>query len=217
MSESRSAVVFFGGTFDPPHLGHLSAIQGLRQQTGLPVLVVPTGTPGHRPAPRASPEQRAEMVELAIHTLEDALVTVSRREVEQSQPGFTVDTVAWLRARQPELALVLALGSDVAAGLPGWKEVDRLLSQVRLLVFERPGFGEPGEAVLATLRQLPLPLEGSQAISISAPAIDATDIRERLGRGEECADLLPPEVARYIRTHGLYGADPGASHSPRAG
>ena len=209
--------ILFGGTFDPPHLGHLSVIRGLRRQTGLPILVVPTGAPGHRPPPQASPSERAEMVELAIRALDDPLVTVSRHEAEQSQLCFTVDTVEWLRSRQPELSVVLALGSDVAATLLSWKQVSRLLAQVRLLVFERPGAGEPGESTLAELRRRQLPLAGAEVISISAPVVDATSIREKLAKRESCAELLPPGVEEYIRSHCLYsgGLDPG--RSPREG
>ena len=157
------------------------------------------------------------MVELAIRGLEDALVTVSRREVEQFQPSFTIDTVEWLRAENPEISLLLALGSDVAAGLPQWKRVGRLLIQVRLLVFERPAAGEPGEVVLANLRQRQLPLVGAQVITIEAPAVDATGIRERVAQGEDCQDLLPRVVVEYIQSHGLYGAAPETGHSSRAG
>ncbi|MGC1909826.1 MAG: adenylyltransferase/cytidyltransferase family protein, partial [Candidatus Dormiibacterota bacterium] len=74
MPAASTATVLFGGTFDPPHLGHLAVIRGLRQQTGLPVLVVPTGRPVHRPTPRASRQQRAEMLALAIQPLGDPLV-----------------------------------------------------------------------------------------------------------------------------------------------
>ena len=217
MPETSTATIFFGGTFDPPHLGHLSVIRGLRQQLGLPVLVVPTGSPGHRPSPQARPCQRAEMMELAVQALDDPLVTVSRHEVEQSQPSFTVDTVAWFLIQRPELAVVLAVGADVAAGLPGWKGVSRLLEQVRLLVFERPGAGDPGHSVLAELALHLLPLVGAQVVSIAAPTVDATGIRERIAQGMDCRDLLPGPVDWYIQSHGLYGASPKPARSARAG
>ncbi|HUY56903.1 MAG TPA: nicotinate (nicotinamide) nucleotide adenylyltransferase [Candidatus Micrarchaeaceae archaeon] len=206
MAAASLGTVLFGGTFDPPHLGHLSVIRSLREQTNLPVLVVPTGDPGHRPRPVATPQQRAEMVEIALREPDDPLVTLSRHEVDQARPSFTVDSVTWLRARSPEHPLVLALGSDVAARLPGWKEVYRLLDQVKLLVFERPGSGQPADLVLQQLWELGLPLAGAEVLPISAPTVDATAIRDRLSRGEECADLLPPGVSRYIKSHGLYRA-----------
>ncbi|MFZ0169109.1 MAG: adenylyltransferase/cytidyltransferase family protein, partial [Candidatus Dormiibacterota bacterium] len=129
--------MFFGGTFDPPHMGHIAAIRGLRQVTELPLIAVPTGTPTYRPSPQASAVARAEMVELAVRTLADPLVTVCRWEVDRATPSYTVDTVEWMHAQDRDLGLVLALGSDVAASLAGWKSVRQLLAQVRLLVFER--------------------------------------------------------------------------------
>ncbi|MGC1184260.1 MAG: nicotinate-nicotinamide nucleotide adenylyltransferase, partial [Candidatus Dormiibacterota bacterium] len=119
-------VIFFGGTFDPPHLGHLTVIRELRRQTGRRLVVVPTGIPGHRPRPFATPQQRAEMVEIAVRGLLDEHVSVCRWEVDQDQPCFTIDTVERWLADRPETTIELALGSDVAAGLPAWKSAARL-------------------------------------------------------------------------------------------
>jgi nicotinate-nucleotide adenylyltransferase len=206
--EAPHTLIFFGGTFDPPHLGHVAAIRELRRQTRLPVTVVPTGVPSYRPSPQASAMARAEMVELAVGTLADPLVTVCRREVDQDQPCATVETVEWLRSRHPELKVVLALGSDAAADLPSWQAVRRLLAQVSLLVFQRAGTGEPGEAVLAALGRRRLPLVGAQVISLSTPAVDATGIRERIAKGASCVELLPDGVGEYIRSHHLYRQAP---------
>ncbi|MFZ0995388.1 MAG: nicotinate (nicotinamide) nucleotide adenylyltransferase [Candidatus Dormiibacterota bacterium] len=210
MPDAQRWAVFFGGTFDPPHLGHTAAIGELRRATGLPVIVVPTGAPTYRPSPRASASARAEMVALAVGRLDDPLVTVCRWEVDQPRPTYTVDTVEWLHRKEPHLGLVLALGSDVASCLPDWKSVSRLLGQVRLLVFERSGTAASGDAVLAALRQRGLPLMGAEAIALSTPAIDATGIRERIAAGTSGADMLSPEVADYIGAHHLYRevADP---------
>jgi nicotinate-nucleotide adenylyltransferase len=166
--------------------------------------VVPTGTPTYRPSPRASAAARAEMVELAVASLADPLVTVCRWEVDQPRPTYTVDTVEWLRSQDQNLGLVLALGSDVAAGLPTWMSVSRLLGQVRLLVFERAGSVESGEEVLMSLRQRGLPLVGAEVIALSTPAIDATGIRGRIAAGLSSAEMLPPGVADYIGSHHLY-------------
>jgi nicotinate-nucleotide adenylyltransferase len=157
------------------------------------------------------------MLALAIKPLGDPLVSISRHELELSQPSYTVDTVQWLQSQSPERSVVLALGSDVAATLPGWKDVGRLLEQVRLLVFERPGTGEAGEPVLGELRRLRLPLDGAEVVSIPSPVADATAIRDRLARGEDCSDLLSPAVSRYIGAHRLYREPPETANSSRAG
>ncbi|HEY6537624.1 MAG TPA: adenylyltransferase/cytidyltransferase family protein, partial [Candidatus Dormibacteraeota bacterium] len=84
--------VIFGGTFDPPHVGHLAVIRGLRALTGQLIVVMPSGIPGHRPAPTASAEDRADLVELAVAALGDPRVRVCRHEAEREEPSFTVDT-----------------------------------------------------------------------------------------------------------------------------
>ncbi|MGH7642782.1 MAG: nicotinate (nicotinamide) nucleotide adenylyltransferase [Candidatus Dormibacteria bacterium] len=208
MPEAASAVITFGGTFDPPHLGHLAVIKELRRLLDLPLVVVPTGIPGHRAAPGASPIQRAEMIEAAVQALNDRLVAVCRREVELPQPTFTVDTVTAWRRERPARSLVLAMGSDVAAGLPHWKEVGRLLGQVKLLIFERPSVGEPGSVVLEELRRRQLPLVGAEVIALDVPQVEATGIRERIAAGIDARDLIPGPVADYIQAHGLYRAQP---------
>lgn len=208
-------VIFFGGTFDPPHLGHLSVIRDLRAHTGRPLTVVPTGIPGHRPRPEASPLQRADMVESAVKSLSDDLVSVCRWEVSQAGPSFTIDTVERWLSQRPDLELDLAVGADVAAGLPTWKSVTRLLEEVRLLVFERQGAQERGPSVLAELGRLGLPVAGAEIVRVSAPAIDGTAIRSRLARGDSCAELLPQGVGEYIRAHRLYAS--GASADPSSG
>jgi nicotinate-nucleotide adenylyltransferase len=185
-------------------MGHIAAIRDLRRVTRLPVIVVPTGTPTYRPSPQASAVARAEMVELAVRTLADPLVTLCRWEVDRVTPTYTVDTVEWLHTKDPDLDLVLALGSDVAAALPSWKSVGRLLGQVRLLVFERAGAAKNGQAVLAALGQQGLPLLGAEVVSLSTPAVDATGIRAGIAAGVTIAEMLPQGVAEYISSHRLY-------------
>ncbi|MGH7691937.1 MAG: nicotinate (nicotinamide) nucleotide adenylyltransferase [Candidatus Dormibacteria bacterium] len=198
------AAVYFGGTFDPPHLGHLAVIQQLRRLTGLELLVVPVGVPGHRHPPEAPAAARLEMVEIAVASLDDPLVSVCRREVDQMDPSFTVDTVEWLRGRRPGIEVSLALGSDAALGLAAWKDAPQLLRVVRLLLFERPGSWATAAAVLAQLARDRLPLAGAELVEIVAPAVDASTVRARLARGEDCADWLPEGVSRYILEQSLY-------------
>jgi nicotinate-nucleotide adenylyltransferase len=210
-------VILFGGTFDPPHLGHVAVIQELRQQTGRQLVVVPTGIPGHRPPPVASPAERAEMVEIATRSLADGLVSVCRWEVEQPEPCFTIETVErWLEQR-PEAAIDLALGSDVAAGLPSWRLAGQLMTQVRLLVFDRQGSRARGEEVLADLERHGFSVAGAELITTAAPAIEASTIRERLAGGQNCDAQLSSGVSEYIRTHHLYGAVAEAPTLPGEG
>ena len=122
----RRERVVFGGTFDPPHLGHMAVISGLRQKLGVPVLVVPNGRPPHREAPGASAQARLRLLRLAVAELGDPLVSVSDVEVRRGGPSYTADTLEQLQAEAPAAGLLIALGSDAAATLPEW---ERALSE----------------------------------------------------------------------------------------
>jgi nicotinate-nucleotide adenylyltransferase len=157
------------------------------------------------------------MVELAVRELADPEVMVVPWEVERSQPSFTVDTVEWLRRDHPKMELVLAMGMDAAEQLPSWRQVSRLLGQVRLLVFRRAGVEMAGPELLAELGRQGLPLAGAEVISLPIPEVDATAIRERVASGDDCPLLLPSGVYRYIRSHHIYAARPsrGSASSAR--
>ncbi|MGH7610816.1 MAG: nicotinate (nicotinamide) nucleotide adenylyltransferase [Candidatus Dormibacteria bacterium] len=200
-----SALVLFGGTFDPVHQGHLQVVAELRRETGQPVAVLPSGVPGHRPVPAAPAQDRAEMVSLALRHLGDPGASLSLLEVESPGPSYTVETVGKLRRRQPGQEVVLALGADAAAALPTWRRPEELLPQVRLLVFDRRGVRSPAAEVLARLQRLGLPLTGARAVSLDIPDVDATEVRRRLAQGDPCSGLVLPEVLGYIRDRGLYG------------
>ncbi len=199
-----AGLVMFGGTFDPSHLGHLAVVRGLRAETGLPVLVVPAGRPRLRRSPLAPPQARLEMLELALATLGDPLVSICRRELEDQGPSVTFETVDWLRRGGERRRLWLALGADAASRLGRWEQAPALLEEVGILVFDRAGCRQGGEAALEALARAGLPLQGARALNLAAPAVAARSVRERLGRGQSCADLLPEPVADYIHSHELY-------------
>jgi len=208
-----SSQVVFGGTFDPIHRGHLEVIRGLRSELGLPVLVVPNGTPPHRHRPVASGAERLHMVQLALSELADSLVQVSDIEVRRPGPSYTADTLAELSAGDPERHLLLALGADAARSLPDWERPGRIAELARLVVFDRLGIDNRGPDVLAELRRLGWELAGAQAIQLTAPEVDASEIRWRLRHGDRCPEWLPDVVGDEIATRGLYGWHPRAKQS----
>ncbi len=200
-----SAWILFGGTFDPPHLGHVAVVRGLLEQPAQGVILVPSGIPPHRPAPEASAEERVEMLRLATQPLAGPRLRVSAVEVELRAKGYTVDTVRRLGAELPGRDLWLALGSDVAASLGRWRQPETLLGLVKLVVFDRPGSRWSAAGAVDRLRAQGLPVEVAATIALEAPEVEASLVRRRLRRGDRCRDVLSPEVSDYIVERSLYG------------
>lgn len=128
----------FGGTFDPVHLGHLRLAEEAREALGLAsVRWIPAGQPPHRGAPRLSGAHRLAMVRLAVAG--NPAFQVDGAEVESPGPSYTVTTLERLRRELgPEQPLVLLLGADAFAGLPGWHRWQALLGLAHLVVLHRP-------------------------------------------------------------------------------
>ena len=214
---STAPLGIFGGTFDPVHLGHLRLAEEAAEHLGLAgVRWIPAGRPAHRGPPSVAAASRLAMVRLAIagnprFSLDDA-------EVASTQPSYTVPTLERLRGEgEGERPLVLLVGADAFAGLPGWHDWRRLFELAHIAVAHRPGF--PIDAA-----QLPQPLaeifrerfSPSPAALGSAPAgcivsfamtplaISATQIRALLGEGRSARYLLPDSVLDYIRREHLY-------------
>jgi nicotinate-nucleotide adenylyltransferase len=209
-----------GGTFDPIHNGHLRIAQEALEQCELSqVRFVPTGTPPHRPAPKATAQARWEMVRLAVSGNSDFLVDV--REVFRTDPCYTVDTLAALRAelgsQQP---LCLILGGDAFLQLHTWHEWKRLFDLAHIVVLQRAGgrplgnaMNEADAALQAEYRARLAPaaraLHESPSGTIFAadmPALEisSTDIRRRCAEGRSVRYLLPDAVVNHIDTHSLY-------------
>lgn len=194
-----------GGTFDPPHLGHLILAEEARTRLQLQsVLFVPAGDPWRKADQRVtSAEHRLAMVRLMVAL--DPGFEVSTIEVEREGPSYTVDTLAALhRQHGPGLELYFILGEDALHDLTQWKEPARILSLARLAVAGRPGDeGWPGadlEAIVPGLSERIVPL--------AMPTIDvsSTGVRERARAGLSLRHLVPQSVEEYIRRHGLYRA-----------
>ena len=212
-------VGIFGGTFDPIHHGHLRLAQEALEQCGLKeVRFIPSGTPPHRTVPCASPAQRLQMVRLGIQ--EQAGLILDEREVERTDPCYSVDTFGALRqelgAKQP---LCLLLGSDAFLQMHTWHQWLQLFELTHIVVMQRPGrpVGNAMAQADAGLRQqyqtrlAPTPqlLHESPAGLIAVldmPQLDisATDIRSRSAQKKNLRYLLPDTVAQYIHKNQLY-------------
>jgi len=192
-----------GGTFNPPHLGHLACAQEAYLQLELDlVALIPTRTPPHKvlqddPGPR----HRLELCRLAARG--DERFEVSDLELCRSDPSYTVDTLEELHATVQDSELFLIVGGDIATGLPEWHDPERVLSLATLAVANREG--TPRSSVEAALRRVP---GGELARFFPMPhvAISSTLVRQRLRRGQAVRYFVPDAVIEYIERHRLYGA-----------
>jgi nicotinate-nucleotide adenylyltransferase len=190
-----------GGTFNPPHIGHLICAQEAYVRLNLDlVMLIPALVPPHKPVEdEPGPEHRLELCRLAPRG--DDRLDVSDIEIVRRGPSYTVDTLEQLTREAPERDLFLILGGDIAAGLPRWRDPERVLSLATVAVAERRG--TPREAVQDGLAQVKA--EG-RAQFFAMPTIDvsSTLVRERVRSGQPIRYLVPEAVDHYIRDHGLY-------------
>ncbi len=186
----------FGGTFDPPHVGHLLLASDAREALRLDNLIfVPAATQPfkiHAP-PVASPLDRLEMVRLAV--ADDANYTVDDTEIGRKGLSFTVDTLEHLSKRHPGAGLFLLLGEDALAGLEQWRNPGRIRELATLAVMRRSGReGAPVAPIAA----------GVTAVSTRRVDVSSTEIRDRLRAGKSIKGFVPESVERFIEARGLY-------------
>lgn len=195
-------VGILGGTFNPPHLGHLICGQEALIQLGLSrVIVMPNGVPPHKAGePEPGPKHRLELCRRAVAG--DPRFEVSAIEIEREGPSYTVDTLEQLHSLAPDIEPVLIVGADAAVGLPTWREPERILSLATLAVARRRGTSR--RAVDEALAGV---AGGEHAEFFRMPriGISSTEIRERVARGQPIKYLVPDAVASYIDEHRLYG------------
>lgn len=187
-----------GGTFDPIHVGHLIAASEVLHEMSLDcVIFMPAGDPWQKHS-EAAPEDRLMMTSLAVAGA--ASFAVSRIELDRKGPTYTADSLETLRGFYgADAQMFLIAGADAVLNLSTWKKLDRLRELAEIIAVTRPGSDLQG---FRPSDQLPnVHLQQIPGIDVSA-----TDIRERVRRGRPIDFLVPREVARYIRQHGLYAS-----------
>ena len=186
----------FGGTFDPPHLGHVSLTRALQESGALDeVLWIPAGVPPHKPAsPRTSPELRLQMVRAAIDGC--AHQSVSDIELLREGPSYTVDTLRALRSEYPKATPVLIMGSDQFAELAGWHEAEEVVQLAEVCVLPRGGV-----ELTSVLPRLDVVW---RAADVPPVDVSSSEIRRRVREGRPYGHLVPIAVAEIIEREGLY-------------
>jgi nicotinate-nucleotide adenylyltransferase len=187
----------FGGTFDPPHVGHLVTAVNVRHELGLDrVLLVVNDRPWQKLGTRdISPAAaRYAMVEAAVGSVEG--LEASRIEIDRGGMSYTADTLHDLLADDPGRDLFVILGSDAAGALTTWERADEVRSLATIVVVERPGAREVD------------PTPGWAWVRVEVPRLEvsSTDLRARVADGRPLDYLLTPDVIEAIERLGLYRA-----------
>ena len=197
MASERLGV--FGGTFDPPHIGHLVTAVNVRYELRLDrVLLVVNNVPwqkaGTRPISPA--EDRLAMVEAAVGDVEG--LEASRIEIDAGGMSYTADTLAALLEDEPSRELFVILGADAAAGLSTWERADEVCAAATIVAVERPG----------TPPATPLPGWRWARVEVPSLEVSSTDLRDRVRDGRPLDYLVTHEVVDCIEARGLYREAP---------
>ncbi|MEG2000882.1 MAG: nicotinate-nucleotide adenylyltransferase, partial [Evtepia sp.] len=194
----------FGGTFDPPHLGHQTAAEAAIKSLNLDLLLfIPTGLPPHKSqdANGASPEQRFEMTAILADSLH---AKVSNVELNRAGKSYTADTIEELCMQYPDDELWLIVGADMFLSLQTWHEPERIFKHVGIAAFAREK--ENDERAFAAQAQKLDTKYGVQLIeNPNMVEISSSEIRRKLAENEDISHVLLQPVYGYILRHALYG------------
>ncbi len=184
-SRSERRIALFGGSFDPPHVGHVLAAGWVLATADVDGLwVVPTYD--HAFNKNSCPfEHRMRMVELAFASLKN--VTISDVEARMGGQSYTVLTLEHLGREHPDVSWRLVVGTDLVEQIPRWHQGHRIAELAELLVVGRGGHDDGGS-------------------DLTIPEVSSTEVRRRLRAGEPASALVPREVLGYIAEQGLYTA-----------
>ena len=202
----------YGGTFNPPHLGHVTAARAVFELLRLDkLLVIPAGLPPHKDLPDHSPTaaQRLEMTRLAAEQMGlDGKVEVLDMELSRAGKSYTSDTLAALKERYPDDELWLLMGTDMFLTLQAWHAPEKILSLAGIAAFGRTE-ADTEELFSVQRDYLYKAYPQARIFTLTIPGVidvSSTELRQKLAEGTGGA-LLPPAVYGYILRQGLYGTN----------
>ena len=195
-STASLRIGLFGGTFDPPHVGHLVTAVNVRHALNLDIVILmvandPWQKSGARDVTTA--EDRFAMVEAAVSAVDG--VIAGRDEIDRGGPSYTADTLMALAEKHPGTELFTIVGDDAAAGLTSWTRVEQVAEYSQLVVVDRPGVA------------VELPKQFNW-LRVESPRLEvsSTDLRSRFSDGRPLDYLVTEPVLRVIEERGLYGS-----------
>lgn len=199
-------VGILGGTFNPPHVGHLVCAQEARHQLELDVvLLMPVSVPPHKEvAADPGAQERVALCRAAVAGEEG--IELSTLETDRGGASYTVDTLREINAREPGDDLTFIVGADMAHGLPGWREPEAVMRLATIAVADRSGIERR-----ALLERLASVGDVGRVRFFDMPRLDvsSSDIRRRVAEGAPIRHLVPDAVARRIASGGLYRVPAG--------
>lgn len=180
-----------GGTFNPPHQGHLIIAEYVRVELDLEeVWFIPTYKPPHKQEANTDAASRVNMLEKAIE--DNSAFHLNGIEIEREGKSYTIETIKYFKQKHPDHEYYFIIGADMVDYLPHWHQIDQLIDQLQFVGVKRTGY------------QLDSPYP---VIPVDAPLIDisSTEIRNRLKDGKSIKYMVPEKVYAYIKENQLYG------------
>lgn len=180
-----------GGTFDPPHIGHLAIADEVIERLNLDeIWFIPSAEPPHKEKANVSAEDRVAMLSAAI--IDQPLFKINNIELERKGRSYTIDTIKSLKLAYPNVNFYFIIGADMVEYLPNWYQIDQLVELIQFVGVKRPEY------------QLDTPFP---VILLDVPGLDisSTLIRDRLKMNRTVRYLIPESVLAVIKERGLYG------------
>ena len=193
----------YGGTFNPPHIGHIQAAKQAVKALGLnKLLVIPDRIAPHKvmPGNSATPQQRLDMLRIALADCPE--IEVSDLELNREGPSYTYETILQLKAMYPEAKLILLMGTDMFLSFHSWRNPEIILENAMLGVFYR---GDKGEVAAIEAKKAEMEASGAEVELVKNPVIQISSTQMRRLLAFRCAgEFLPDGVLDYIRENRLY-------------
>lgn len=179
-----------GGTFNPPHIGHLILAKEAQEQLGLDkVFFIPTNNPPHKKNKQLGSKQRFMMTELAV--LGNSKFQVLDLELKRKGKSYTVDTIVELKNKYPKDKFYLVIGSDLARNFKSWKSPEKIKKMVTIIVAKRRGISFRNSKEF-------------KQVDITQIELSSSQIRQRLKKGRTIKYLVPKKVESYIKKNNIY-------------
>lgn len=179
-----------GGTFDPPHIGHLIIAEIVKDSLGLnEVWFIPTNEPPHKETANSSTTDRVNMLNLAIENNESFFINTI--EVDRAGKSYSIDTITELKTKHPDKQFYFIIGADMVDYLPKWYEIERLLNLVTFVGVKRQGYELSSKYKIRT-------------VDIPLIEIASSEVRRRISNNQTVKYFLPEKVRSYIEERNLY-------------